>query len=124
VVDDCENDILLLTLAFQRAGLRYSITAVRDGEEAIAYLEAGLSMPDLLLLDINMPRMTGFDVLTWLQGKPAFEKLPIVMHSSSNLAADMELANKLGATAYFVKAPDMQALVDVLDTRFLRKAET
>src|SRR6266446_7503929 len=73
VADDDENDVFLLRRAFQKAGLPHTLIHVRDGQEAINYLSSKTSpngkqtKPNLLLLDLKMPLVDGFDVLVWLQ---------------------------------------------------------
>ncbi len=109
VADDDENDVLLLRRAFQKAGLCHTIIHVRDGQEAINYL-AGVGAnakppPGLLVLDLKMPCLDGFDVLAWLQNRQERPSLPVVVFSSSGLPMDKEKAERLGAHDYLVK-PD------------------
>src|SRR5258705_12916203 len=89
VADDDENDVFLLRRAFQKAGLPHTLIHVRDGQEAINYLSGKTSnnakqtKPNLLLLDLKMPFVDGFDVLRWLQTCPERISLPVVVLSSS-----------------------------------------
>src|SRR6266481_1426805 len=107
VADDDENDVLLLRRAFQKAGLSHTIVHVKDGEEVINYLAAvganAKPSPNLLLLDLNMPRLDGFDVLEWLRNRPERLPVPVVVLSSSVLPKDKEKAETLGAHEYLVK---------------------
>src|SRR6266853_4945715 len=109
VADDDENDVLLLRRAFQKAGLSHTIVRVKDGEEVINYLAAvganGKPSPNLVLLDLKMPRLDGFDVLEWLRNRPERLAVPVVVFSSSVLPKDKEKAETLGALEYLVK-PD------------------
>src|SRR5260370_3326550 len=94
VVDDSEDDIFFLCRAFEKAGLDNSIVHVSDGEEAVDYLsgENGFAdrsrypLPQLMLLDVKMPRRDGFDVLQWLLTPQDPEKLSRVMVRSSLLS--------------------------------------
>src|SRR5882762_4014941 len=84
LVEDDPNDALLAQRALQRAGASQEILHLQDGEEAINYLSGKppfadrtrYPLPSLVLLDLKMPRMSGFDVLTWLQGHPEFSHAP------------------------------------------------
>src|ERR1700747_2016404 len=96
VADDEKNDIFFLRRAFQKAGLTTEIFEVPDGEQAEKYLagedsfgdRSRFPIPNLLLLDIKMPKRDGFDVLKWLQGRTEFKDLTVVMLSSSSQDSD------------------------------------
>lgn len=109
IAEDEEIDVILLTRAFKKAGTTHTLKVVGDGIEAIEYLNALLkdqkksSLPVLFLLDINMPRCTGLEVLERLQGTPLHRVIPTVVFSSSNHPEDIERAYRLGAHAYLVK---------------------
>lgn len=107
VADDDENDVLFLRRAFQRANLCHTIVHVKDGEGVVEYLtRLGTGTePGLLLLDLKMPRMDGFDVLTWLRNRQERPRMPVVVFSSSELPTDKEKVKTLGADDYLVK-PD------------------
>ena len=116
VADDSSEDVLLLSMASRRSGINYSITRVADGMEAIEFLRDN-PPPDVLLLDLKMPKMDGFEVLAWIRRQPALEKLPVIVLSGSNLPSDKARAKELGATDYFVKDVDWGALVSGLNAR-------
>jgi CheY-like chemotaxis protein len=129
-VDDDPNDMLLVQRAFKKAGLTYPLIHKRDGEEAIDYL-SGKSpysdrtkhpLPTLILLDIKMPKMTGFDVLSWMQHQPTLAKIPVVVLTASVRDEDQSQAQKLGAVGYRAKPVDFGELVDIIrdvDARWL-----
>src|SRR5437870_13768071 len=132
VADDDENDVFPLRRAFRKAGLPHSLTHLRDGQQTIDYLitkdadSANQSKPDLLLLDLKMPLVDGFDVLVWLQGRSQTVSLPVVVLSSSSLVADKNRAKQLGAQDYLVKPTRMEeltALAQALHERWLKAAE-
>jgi CheY-like chemotaxis protein len=121
VADDDEAYFLLLSQAFQNSRQGCNIQRAHDGDEAIAYL-AGENqfadrekhpVPNLLLLDVRMPRKNGFDVLRWVRREPGFRTLPVVVLSSSNEPADIKRAYELGANSYLSKpgAPDCYRLL-------------
>jgi CheY-like chemotaxis protein len=111
LVDDDENDIFFMEQSFRQTATRFE--AVRDGAEAVDYLtrkgkykdHERYPLPTMILLDIKMPRMNGFEFLEWLRNEsPADLKLlPVVMMTSSAFDSDVNRAYKLGANAYMVK---------------------
>lgn len=120
--EDDENDALLFQRAFQKTHSPVALRRVRDGNEAVAYLtgegdysdRSRYPLPQLLLLDVKMPRKNGFEVLEWKQSRPDFSTLPAVMLSSSEADCDKQQADRLGATDYLGKPsrPDeIEALV-------------
>src|SRR5438093_439729 len=130
VADDDENDVLLLRRAFQKAGLSHTIVHVKDGQEVINYLGGvganAKPSPGLLLLDLKMPRLDGFDVLEWLRNRP--ERLPVsvVVFSSSGLQQDKEKAETLGAHDYLVKPDNFDSWILVarkLDEQWLSRGQ-
>ena len=111
LVDDDANDVLLARLALERAGHEHTVYSVPGGLEAIAYLNGDppyqdrlrYPLPALVLLDIQMPRMDGFEVLRWVRNQPNFANLPVVMLTGSHTKSVAETARLLGATSFFVK---------------------
>lgn len=122
VAEDDANDRVLLTHALTRDSLPVRIAMVRDGEEAIEYLQGEgrfadrvqHPMPDLLLLDLKMPRLNGLEVLRWLRSNETCASLPVIMFSGSGLEKDVQEAYRLGANTYFQKRGDPRALVALL----------
>jgi CheY-like chemotaxis protein len=120
--EDEESDAFLMQLAFGKAGLMDNLLILRDGQEVIEYLNGAVPyanrdlypLPSLLILDLKMPRMTGFDVLAWLGEHPQFKELPVVMLSSSSHEADIERARRLGAWDYHLKPHGMAPFVQLV----------
>jgi CheY-like chemotaxis protein len=130
VADDDPNDIFFLKRAFAKAGFIHQVIDVPDGEKVIEYLSGSADyadrsrfpLPVLLLLDLKMPKVNGFEVLAWLQKENRLPNLKIVVLSSSGLLADKKKADALGAHDYKVKPADiseMLALVNDLAARWL-----
>ncbi len=119
LAEDDPDDVLLTQIAFEKARLANPLMVVRDGEEAIAYLKGeGIysdrekyPLPILLLLDLKMPKLTGFQVLEWLQTQPQLSQLPVAIMTSSDFDPDVNRAYELGANSYLVKPPDAGALL-------------
>ena len=122
IVEDREDDILLMRKAFDKASLTNPIKIVRDGEEAMAYLSGEgkyasrdeYPLPDLILLDLKLPRMDGFEVLTWIRKQDGIRGLPIVVLTSSSQLRDVNRAYELGANSFFVKELDFHGSVDLM----------
>ncbi len=127
VADDDETDVYLLRHAFRKAGLLHTLVHVHDGQEVIDYLskakEPQPKLPDLVLLDLKMPRLNGFDVLTWLSARKDTISLPVVVLSTSSLSVDRERAKRLGAHDYLVKPNNFEELTTLakgLDERWFQ----
>jgi CheY-like chemotaxis protein len=117
VAEDNPDEALLLEMACKRAGVRTRLLIVHDGQDVIEYLSADPEKhprPCLLLLDLKMPRLSGFDVLKWLQGQPRLRELPVLILSSSAHDSDVVLAGKLGARGFFTKPTGFEDSVELI----------
>lgn len=119
LAEDNSDAVFLLTEAFRKADWSPVFRSVADGAEAIAYLEgegvfedrAAHPFPDILLLDLSMPRRNGFEVLEWIRGQPQFSGLVVHVLSASARPADVKRAYELNANSYVVKPTSMNELV-------------
>jgi CheY-like chemotaxis protein len=110
-VDDDPNDAFLLGRALKQIRPQVSLVHVDNGQQALDYLQAkgqyadraAWPEPTLVLLDLNMPGLSGFEVLSWVRGQQALSNLPIVILTSSDADQDRARASKLGATRFLVK---------------------
>ncbi len=121
-VEDEETDIMLLRHVLAKAGIRNPLRTVKDGREAKDYL-AGTPpfedrrlhpLPGLVLLDLNLPYWSGFEVLEWMRQQPTLRRLPVVVFTSSYRPDDIVRAYDAGANAYLVKPnalTDLSSLV-------------
>ncbi len=122
LAEDEEHDVFFMRQAFRQAGVAIPIQGVADGAEAIEYLagtgqyidRARFPLPCVLLTDIKVPKVDGFELLAWLQGQPQFADLPKIVLSSSCLKPDLERSSILGASAYFMKPSSLPALVRLI----------
>ena len=113
LAEDRENDIELLTRAFEKAGSPLPVRVVRDGQEAIDYLKnCGGRIPAILLLDLKMPRMSGFEVMEWVRQHPQFRQMVVVVFSVSDTPDDIRRAYLLGANSYLLKPVGFPELVE------------
>jgi CheY-like chemotaxis protein len=118
IAEDLPDDVVLLKHAFAKAGVSAPLHFVTDGQEAVEYLNGDspfddrvrYPLPGLVLLDLNMPRLNGFDVLKWVRAQAGLCRVPIVVFTSSEQPGDVNRAYELGANSYLVKPP---ALTDL-----------
>ena len=123
VAEDDPTDAFFLERTFSKMGVPVVLHFVRDGQEVVDYLRGELSfadrrvhpLPDLLLLDLKMPRLDGFDVLKWLRQQPVLKRLPVVIFTSSGQADDINRAYDLGANSYLVKPHAMDDLAGLVE---------
>ncbi len=121
-VDDDDNDVLLLKHALRCAKLSYDVQVVNDPENASAYLNGHGAfadrelhpLPDLVLLDLKMPRMHGLEILAWIRRQPHLEDLTVVVLTASNHIPEINRAYELGANSYLIKPVELGELVDII----------
>jgi CheY-like chemotaxis protein len=124
LAEDDENDVLLMQRAFKRSRKQDHLQIVRDGQEVIDYLagknhfanRASHPLPSLLILDLKMPRKTGFEVLEWLKLQPTLKRIPAIILTSSNQPRDVTKAYDLYANSYLVKPNAFEDLVKLTET--------
>lgn len=121
LAEDNANDAILTTLALQESRICNQVVHVKNGVEALDYLfgrgaHAGrdtANLPSLMLLDINMPKLNGLDVLREVRANPATRRLPIVMLTTSREEQDMVTSYDLGANSYVRKPVDFDQFTEV-----------
>lgn len=122
LVEDDPNDILLIQRAFAKASLVNPVRVVRDGEEALRYLDGrGLygdrsryPLPSLILLDLKLPRKSGIEILEWVRQQSPLRHTPVIVLTSSKEMADINRAYALGANSYLVKPVDFDGLLEMV----------
>ncbi|MDX1952410.1 MAG: response regulator [Verrucomicrobiota bacterium] len=120
-VEDDPNDVLLMQRAFRKISIQVSIQAVNDGDRAVAYLggsgefadRAKFPLPDLVLLDLKMPRKSGLEVLAWIRSQPYLRRLVVAIFTSSRHEEDINRAYDLGVNSYLVKPVGFDALLEM-----------
>jgi CheY-like chemotaxis protein len=124
MADDDEDDLLLVKDAFRAAGIPVELRSVLDGEELLEYLfrrnkyeDSFLSPePSLILLDLNMPKKDGREVLAEIKAHPILRQIPVVVLTTSREALDIKRCYEMGASSYVTKPNSFNALVDLLST--------
>jgi len=117
-IEDNPDDLLLVNLAFRKAGVDVRLETATDGDKAIQMLQnwLGTVSPACLLLDVKLPTLSGLEVLAWIRSQPQFKRLPVIMLTSSFLPDDINRAYELGANSYLTKPSDLEALVELAKT--------
>ena len=112
LVEDNEDDAVIIQEVFSDMRLATLINVVGDGEEALAYLQRNgkykvVRMPDIVLLDINMPKKNGFEVLEAIKKDPRLQSLPVIMLTTSHREEDIVRSYAKGACSYIHKLVDL-----------------
>jgi|HubBroStandDraft_6_1064221.scaffolds.fasta_scaffold86367_5 CheY-like chemotaxis protein len=118
LLEDNAGDILLVQEALQKHQIRHRLHVIRDGEEALAYVahlgEPGAEpLPDLVLMDLNMPRADGGQILRAVRSHPGCAELPVIVVSSSDTLRDQARMAQLGVCRYFRKPLDFDAFMQL-----------
>ncbi len=119
LIDDDPDHVLIISRAIREVAPDMVVQAVDDGAAALEYLKQTETPPDLILLDVNMSGLDGFDVLTWLKADERLKRVPVVMLTSSELASDVSRAYELGASGYISKPSYMHDVRAVLGNTLL-----
>ena len=119
LAEDSAADVRLTQEVLREARVLNELTVVRDGEQVLAYLRgqgefAGCARPDLLLLDLNLPRKDGREVLAEMAADPALRPLPVVVLTTSAAERDIVAAYRNNVNAYVTKPVDLDAFIDVV----------
>ncbi|HVZ80407.1 MAG TPA: response regulator [bacterium] len=115
LVEDNLGDVTLMMEAFKGCKTPVQVFRVKDGEEAIQYLKrrgvhGDAHKPDLVLLDLNMPKKSGFEVLEEIKDDPALKEIPVVILTNSKLDSDIQRAYESRANFFMVKPSDLDGL--------------
>jgi CheY-like chemotaxis protein len=119
IVEDNEDDFLLLKRAFSKAAIRAKLDWSRNGDEARHYLlalverKAEEEYPVLILADLKMPQVDGFEFLRWLRSRSDLRRIPVVVLTSSNQGLDINRAYDIGANSYLVKPGRFEDLMEL-----------
>lgn len=122
LVEDDENDVFFFRRAMQSAGINHPVEVARDGQEAIDYCSGAGNFadrsryraPGLIILDLKLPCVSGFEVLEWLRQNPATLQTIVVVFTSSTAEGDVSRAYTAGANSYLVKQATPEGLVELL----------
>lgn len=118
LVEDNPMDLDLTLRAFNKKKFSNQVHVARDGEEALAFIprwEAGEALPAVILLDINLPKINGLEVLRQLKAHERFRRIPVVILTSSREDKDLNTAYDLGVNSYIEKPVSFNKFMDVAE---------
>lgn len=118
LVEDNPMDLDLTLRAFNKKKFSNTIQVARDGEEALAFIarwNAGEAMPAVILLDINLPKVNGLEVLQRLKSHPVYRRIPVVVLTSSRENSDLKTAYDLGVNSYIEKPVSFNKFIEVAE---------
>jgi len=124
IVDDDENDIFFVKRAFTEINVHCTFHTLKNGQEAVDYLQGEgeyanrqkFPIPMMILMDLKMPIMDGFQVLAWLRSREGIKVIPTIVFSSSDLPNDITRAYELGANSFMTKSVTYDGLLLKLQT--------
>jgi len=122
LVEDNPRDVRLTQRAFVLTGLPHELRVVRDGDEALMYLRREGAYtdphtsprPDVILMDLNLPRMSGHEVLDCLKQDTRFKQIPVIVLTTSGRPDDVRLAYEAGANAYLLKPVEFARFTEIM----------
>ncbi len=125
LIEDNEGDILLTTEAFEDVKILNTISIARDGYEAIQFLEkkgiySNSQTPDLILLDVNLPKINGHEVLQYIKGSDSLKHIPVIMLTTSISEKDIAQSYRNYANCYITKPVEVEDFIRMSSSAFFR----
>jgi chemotaxis family two-component system response regulator Rcp1 len=112
--EDNPADVYLIRQALEENGIHYKLTvAVHGGEILEVVTSSGSEIPDLIVLDLNLPRHEGLEILKFIRESPELERVPVVILTSSDSPKDRLAASQLGASCYIRKPSNLDEFMDI-----------
>jgi len=129
-VEDDQDDIELMEQAFEDNGFRIQLKTIKQGDLVFPFLESAPTLPDIILLDLNIPKMHGRELLKALKSSPALKEIPVIILTTSSSPDDMDYCLSLGADRYISKPATIEgfretvtAIVTVASQHILNNAK-
>ena len=126
IIEDNQDDVFLTELAIKECNINSEFSVVNNGEAAIELLENFVhkneNLPDLIFLDINLPRINGLEVLKNIKSRDITESIPTVVFTSSDLQTDMKCSYENGADLFIKKPNDINSykeVIEIIKNRYL-----
>lgn len=119
LAEDNDGDVFLVRRALEKRGISHELVVAHNGEEALAWLDGHSgevhrdSTPHLILLDLNLPRIDGAQLLSHIRKSDWFSRTPVIVLTSSDSPKDRQMALELGANLYFRKPTDLKSFMDL-----------
>ena len=116
LIEDDEDDITFFELALKKQSVPTRLTTLTDGDQVMAYLTTPSATPDLMVLDLNLPRLPGREVLKQVKNSPNTQTLPVVVLSTSTASEDIDFCLANGADRFYTKPTTLAELVVIVTT--------
>ena len=116
LVEDNEGDIILTKEALKDANIRNEVSVAMDGEQALRMLHDATELPDLILLDINLPRLSGLEVLISIKNDERLKDIPVIMLTTSSAEKDILTSYAHHANRFITKPVDLPRFLEVIKT--------
>ena len=116
LVEDNEGDIILTREALKDANIRNEVSVAMDGEQALRMLHDATELPDLILLDINLPRLSGLEVLISIKSDERLKDIPVIMLTTSSAEKDILTSYAHHANRFITKPVDLPRFLEVIKT--------
>jgi CheY-like chemotaxis protein len=132
LVEDSEDDVFIMRHALKQAQIRARVEVVPDGQAAVDYLAGSgpyrdrkaYPLPALVFLDLKLPYLTGFEILSWIRTQPSLSEVIVVVLTSSGEERDQTKAYSLGARSYLVKPPKPKDLVELFQSFYKQDVQS
>jgi len=120
IIDDNPDDIEITRIVLEDIGRTEKVETATRGEEALKYLKSGVTLPAVILLDLKMPGMSGFDVLREIRADEKLKPIPVIVVTSSSLESDRQAARAGGANGFLFKEVDIDRFGSSLNAELHR----
>lgn len=116
IAEDCGADVILIEESLRTAGLYVDLRIFPDGEECACYLKSHQEIPNVIILDLNLPRLDGFELLQVVRAEPRYARVPVAVLTSSSLPEDRQKSIDLGADAFITKPSTLDDFLEKVGT--------
>ena len=116
LIEDDADDVELLQEALSENGVEFDMTVLKEGNAAINYVNQELALPDIIIMDFNLPKVHGREVIREIRSNQRFSKIPVLILSTSSSDIDIKYAYEAGATNYLVKPSTLEAINHTVST--------
>ncbi|MET1254760.1 response regulator [Aliikangiella maris] len=114
LVEDNPGDIELVKIGLEETNADVNLTVIQDGQHALDHINDNETVPDIILLDINLPKVNGFDVLKAIRGSACYQMVPVIILTSSSAEVDIAKSYAEHANSYVTKPARFDNFVDVI----------
>ena len=123
LVEDDEDDVDFLQEALREYGVHFTMNVLDQGDQALSYLETIDILPDVVVLDLNLPRMHGTEILSLIKRSPQFKHLPVVILTTTSAVEEMNFCKRAGAHSFLTKPISMRGFKVITETIVLAATE-